>query len=115
MMSIDYKGKLKTGYLTHLTNRHNMRKYAVYTVPRATGRWETVVFQRTPVAASRPPLASANTWAESEAAWLHDQVETIAEQRNPTEWRVAVLNSVKGSDDHVYHRQLLDNTETINP
>src|SRR6266404_9270819 len=87
-MSIDYKGHhARTGYLTHVTNTIDNKKYSISTAPKIGG-WETAVFKRTLFGGLSPLM---RVWAqdETQAPWVHDQVEKIAEQRKPADWEDA--------------------------
>jgi hypothetical protein len=93
-MSVDYKGHhLRTGYLTHVTNTVDNKKYTISTAPRI-GRWETAVFKRSLFGVFRP-FMRVSAQDETQASWVHDQVEKIAEQRNPAEWRDATKSELR--------------------
>jgi hypothetical protein len=71
-MSIDYKGHhATTGYLTHVTNTIDNKKYTISTVARG-GACETAVFKRTPFGALSPLM---RVWAQDETRHLGSTIK----------------------------------------
>jgi hypothetical protein len=88
-MSIDYKGQLRTGLLSKVTNTINNERYNISTVRNpGTGGWETSIFKQKLFGAFRP-LICLSAQDERQARLVHDRVENIVEQSDPAKWKDA--------------------------
>jgi hypothetical protein len=91
LMSIDYRGRQNTGYLTKVTNTIDRKKYNVSTVIRAeTSGWETAVLKQGFLGIFRP-VVTVSAQDEEEASKIHDWVEEIIERYDPMLWEHAIL------------------------
>jgi hypothetical protein len=92
-MSVDYRGRASTGYLSRVTSVINGKKYNVSTAQKGIDQWETAILNRGFLGMFRP-LICIRAPDEQRACWTHNRFEEIAEQHDPSDWNNVKLKLV---------------------
>lgn len=101
-MSVDYRGHMRTGYLSKVTNTIDSGKFNVSTA-WTRGEWETAILKQGFFGALRP-LARITSHNETQAKWVHDRVEEIVEAQDQADWKYHISKTV--SSDESFFRAL---------
>ena len=99
-MSVNYRGRLNTGYLSRVTSAINGNNFSISTAWNTrTSEWETAVLKQGFFGVFRPLMCIVSQ-DEKQANWVHGRVEEIVQERDPMDWKDA-KSILANSDEYV--------------